>query len=859
MTLKKDIIGAEVQIGTNQAQAELVKLSKETAQYRNENERLLLLMKKLEVAGKKNSDEWKNLKKQYDANKVAIKDNQLRTEEYTKKLGLTSLTMKQLRTRMTELRRQLSNTVPNTAEWDKYNKELQETQARYRQLSNGSRQASGFMGTLTKSAGALLPALGVTAVVAGLKRIASGVWNINENIEAVNQKARIVFGNSFSDMADAAEENAKRLNLTVTQYLKAAAGTADLLVPIQFTREESAKMSKELVNLSGALSEWSGGQYDATEASYIATKALLGETEQLKQMGIVIDQSSKEYNTRIKLLQEDQHYTAQQAKAIDIFNQIMQKSTDAQASFNEEGLKFLRTRRSWSTFWQQTKEDLGEWAGYVGKSLLYTGDKIKLFFRDLKSWANDHLDWLGVSFDVEPLEKYSAALIYGKKEMNYYADTVERFGTSSEKGKAALTLMRIELEKTYGAEGLKIFEDYKAEMEALTAAREASAEKERKAIEEQRKAAVDAASNKELLVELEKVNQERLNMIKQQYLAQELTDDEYKTRTLASELAYLQLKKTYLEQSGEDTIDVETQIYDKRIQLAQQKMAVIEKIYKEFGDQVDEYMNERQKQLDNDVDATIKYGKDVVDETDKLKKQEADALNERANAYLNLATSVGDSFEDMLINQEVSFGQFLKNTLVMALDALEKILVMSIAEATIKDIGTLGPLGLLKAAGEIIAMKAAFAVAKAAVLGGSKRSGGYGETAPSDNQVMGVYHANEFIANADAVRNPSIRRVLDVIDLAQRSGTVSALNLPAIINAGRQSGGYANPTPTTLTNENLSPFPRGTSEAEGVSDSTAQALTAAIYAFMNHRPEVAISDIDKKLNNMKTRNSKIWM
>jgi hypothetical protein len=58
----------------------------------------------------------------------------------------------------------------------------------------------------------------------------------------------------------------------------------------------------------------------------------------------------------------------------------------------------------------------------------------------------------------------------------------------------------------------------------------------------------------------------------------------------------------------------------------------------------------------------------------------------------------------------------------------------------------------------------------------------------------------EFVANADAVRNPTIRPVLDLINIAQQNGSISSINLPKIVSSmygvrGYESGGYTS-TPT---------------------------------------------------------------
>jgi hypothetical protein len=77
-------------------------------------------------------------------------------------------------------------------------------------------------------------------------------------------------------------------------------------------------------------------------------------------------------------------------------------------------------------------------------------------------------------------------------------------------------------------------------------------------------------------------------------------------------------------------------------------------------------------------------------------------------------------------------------------------------------------------------------------VGKGKKAGGYADSASSDDQVAGYYHANEFIASAPAVRNPTVKPVLDLIDMAQRSGRVANLNLGAALTGyGRKEGGYA--------------------------------------------------------------------
>ena len=142
--------------------------------------------------------------------------------------------------------------------------------------------------------------------------------------------------------------------------------------------------------------------------------------------------------------------------------------------------------------------------------------------------------------------------------------------------------------------------------------------------------------------------------------------------------------------------------------------------------------------------------------------------------------------------------------------------------------------------------------AKAIILGGGKgkQSGGYADSDSNDSTPVGVYHANEFIASGPAVRNPTIKPVLDIIDIAQRSGTIRSLNLPAMLGqSGRQSGGYASPASQSSPMTMISSDP----ELKAINKSLAEELRllringikASINKFGHNGLDESISDINK--------------
>lgn len=149
---------------------------------------------------------------------------------------------------------------------------------------------------------------------------------------------------------------------------------------------------------------------------------------------------------------------------------------------------------------------------------------------------------------------------------------------------------------------------------------------------------------------------------------------------------------------------------------------------------------------------------------------------EKVRSTLQMAQEIGKefgtTFADLVTDSEATLGDYMKATVNLILETLQKIMIASIAETQIKNISSLGFLGLAKAAGEVALITAAFETAKALI--GSFYTGGYTGEGRWD-EPRGIVHAGEFVANRYAVSNPEVRPVLDLIDQAQRNNTIGSL------------------------------------------------------------------------------------
>lgn len=196
------------------------------------------------------------------------------------------------------------------------------------------------------------------------------------------------------------------------------------------------------------------------------------------------------------------------------------------------------------------------------------------------------------------------------------------------------------------------------------------------------------------------------------------------------------------------------------------------------GEQKAEILKEIEKA---DTDAT-------EEELEKRQQKYEDYYHTVADLASQAGEQLGELLGNLLTGQKASIKEFLKSILSMTLDALKQTMVMAIAKRTIDNISTLGLAGIAKAAAEIALITAAFETAKTAI--GNFAVGGFTSSGPWD-RPQGIVHSNEFVANRFATANPNILPVLNLIDAAQRSGSVSRLSaedVAAVVPMARNGG-----------------------------------------------------------------------
>ena len=164
-------------------------------------------------------------------------------------------------------------------------------------IEEGSRRGVGALSKITGALGPIGGVIGGAFAVGKVVDFGKEMFGLGQELDVYNKKADTVFEGGAGLVKAWADQNNEAMGLSKEKLTGLAAGFGDLLKPMGFSAEQAGKMSTEVVGLSGALSAWSGGQTSAAEVSDILAKAMLGETDGLKQLGISISQD--EVNTRL--------------------------------------------------------------------------------------------------------------------------------------------------------------------------------------------------------------------------------------------------------------------------------------------------------------------------------------------------------------------------------------------------------------------------------------------------------------------------------------------------------------------------------------------------------------------------------
>lgn len=195
--------------------------------------------------------------------------------------------------------------------------------------------------------------------------------------------------NKFNAVFDDVEGKANKVADTFAKSFGTAKSTArdligstgDLLVGFGFTGDRALELSKKVNELAADLTSFQNVEGGVQSASNALTKAILGETESAKSLGIVIRQLDPAFKKQVRILMRSQNLTEQQAKAIVILNQAAAQSRKAIGDVS-------RTWEDYASVVRRSEERTKEMKESFGRLLLPIATIIISKITKLVNWMN---------------------------------------------------------------------------------------------------------------------------------------------------------------------------------------------------------------------------------------------------------------------------------------------------------------------------------------------------------------------------------------------------------------------------------------------------------------------------------------
>lgn len=269
----------------------------------------------------------------------------------------------------------------NTAKSDlsRFESQMQEAAAQSDKLTAGLKSAASGLDNFSKKTSKIgnMLTLGVTTplLAAGTAsfKFAS---DLNENLN----KTEVAFGKNADDVVKWSETTLKQYGLAQSTALEMAATWGDMGTSMEIPLDSATEMSKTLVGLAADMASFKNISIDRAQTALNAVYT--GETESLKELGVVMTQANLEAYAMSKGIEKNYQDMSEAEKVTLRYQYVLDKTKNSQGDF-------ARTSDSAANQMRIAQESVKELAAEFGQKLLPVGTKVLNFANDLLDSFNN--------------------------------------------------------------------------------------------------------------------------------------------------------------------------------------------------------------------------------------------------------------------------------------------------------------------------------------------------------------------------------------------------------------------------------------------------------------------------------------
>ena len=564
MAIENEVVRfiAEVELDPQDAaafSANLEKANAECEELRQTIAKTSAQMAQMRARGEENSEEYKKLTDTLKASHKQLKEQTKEANKYSAAMDKSKMSAKQLREHAKQLRSALDSMhkSANPALWDKYNKELIETEERLAELKTGTKGVKESFFSFDKIKDKIkTPAFALGALATATALAWKGFQKMTEQTQVWGDKWAMVqaqFSAGWDQLVANIGQGSRVMKASISEAM-AAAKEAQLLRDELFERQNSFQI------------------FDA-------------ETQgKINEQQAIVQDSSQSAETRLAALEEIMRMETEISE--------MKKSIAAQEQ--EAALAILTTRMQISE--EEVKLIIDEYE--QNRELIQQAQEYNGILKTIDANTSAIWNLSSHGMNVDHIVQENTLL---QAQADGFSEIVKRYGQ---------LLMQYDLGNDQMVQSyvnatvaMQQADNDLSAANAAQARRRGSltnqirSEQQQKAEKAYRKK-VEAA---------EKAYKEELLALKEQLLAGEITQAEYNAKAFTAETVMLEKQKAINIAYGKDIIDIETKLMDRRLKIQQDMQKVFEASDKSFREamakQAEQDAKEIEAMLEEDMQA----------------------------------------------------------------------------------------------------------------------------------------------------------------------------------------------------------------------------------------------------------------
>lgn len=258
---------------------------------------------------------------------------------------------------------------------------------------NSERKAEQGIENLKAKASKLLGAIGIGISVAGITSAIKDCVALSSEVEEMENKFNVVFGNIADDVDAWAQRYSDAIGRNKNDIKTYLADQQNLLVGFGMTREAGAELSEQITSL--ALDLASFGNMDEATAVQAMSKAVMGQAESAKTLGAVLNESTRQQAMLAMGLSGTYDSLDQLTKMQVNYQAILLQSSDAVGDCERSMGSYASTLKSFQSKLKEIKTLVGQFFMPTIQKVLRFGAQGLTTVRDLIQRFNDFANKIG--------------------------------------------------------------------------------------------------------------------------------------------------------------------------------------------------------------------------------------------------------------------------------------------------------------------------------------------------------------------------------------------------------------------------------------------------------------------------------